>query len=109
MRRDLLRPEPKEPLHHASSQHALQRGGALPSAGSGSDSMAPNNPASPKLQARRLSQAQPASVSDGIAGVGAIGTGRAPGMTAAGVLASPYPGCRSMLSDHSTHLEQAIP
>jgi hypothetical protein len=67
-RRELQRREPREPsLHHASSQHALQRGGAVPSTGSGESAGSRSGtavPSSPQLQPRRLSHAQPASVSD---------------------------------------------
>lgn len=88
--KDVPRREPREPLHHASSQHALQRGGAQSSTGANHDSS--QLPTSPKLKPRRLTAAQPASVSTGIAGTRAVPSSMARGpMTAAGVLASPYP------------------
>lgn len=102
-RRDGSRHESCEPLHHASSQHALQRGGAQSSAGA---DYRPGSqmPASPTMKPRRLSAAQPASVSSGIAGTRAVPSMGGMGMTAAGVLASPYPMNNNAF--RATHLDQ---
>lgn len=91
-KRDLQRP--REPsLHHASSQHALQRGGAVPSTGSGGDASGsragPTAPSSPQIQTRRLSHAQPANIGETV--------GRSP-VTMTGLTTAP-----SRVTDEDKH------